>query len=186
MGEFASYTIFDGQCRYLIYPFPQSKLEQFVDVLFLLAPLTSIQLSPTLVFEESDEVLQSVFTAPDTLHRAYMPSRVQLVDWVKRIKLPHPKLANFKLGIGWNVVEDIDCDMEATDDELLTFAYSEPTEDDDIASPECKMTELKDDLFKYTVDTDLLKYVHQVLEDAWRLAQEEDWEDSSDSNGSSE
>jgi hypothetical protein len=151
-----------------------------------MAPLTGIQLLPTLIFENSDEVLHSVFTAPDTLHRAYMPSRAQLVDWVTHIKMRHPKLTDFDLGIGWNVVDDIDCDMEAMDKDLLTFEYSEPTENDDNTSPACKMTELKDDLLQYTVDTDLIKYIHQVLEDAWLLAQEEDWEDSSDSNGSSE
>lgn len=146
-------------------------MEQLVDSFLRLAPLTNIHLVPYLIFEDTDEVLDSVFPTPGTLHEAYIPSKARLGEWVTRITRRRPTLTYFEISIGWDVYDDIACPEAEKGDDLFTFYYSKysghrraaEASAASKASTSPAAQALEDDPFEYTVGTEFIKHVHQVL-----------------------
>jgi hypothetical protein len=173
--------------------FLQDALEDVLDVVIDVDSLNNIFLMPTLIFDNTDEVLQTIFTSTDekvTLHETLMPSRERLEKWVGLIKARRPDLERFRLEINWDTF--VDDPPPPQEDNLLIFQYSELGKDDtteweDIepsgsvhcntdypysgmngldAGPDDRRAALADDLFSYAIDSTAVKLVYEVLKNA--------------------
>lgn len=168
-------------------------MEDVVDAVIDVTSLTNIFLTPTLIFDNTDEVLQTICTSTDdkvTLHESVMPSRERLEEWVGLIKTRCPNLERFRLEINWDTF--VDDSRPPKDNSLLLFQYSELGKDDttqweDIepsdsvhcntdypysgmngldAGPDDSKAALSDDLFSYTIDSTAVKFVYEILKNA--------------------
>lgn len=157
--------------------------------------LTDILLTPTFVFDNTDEVLQLIFTSANdtvTLHASVIPSRTRLEAWAQRMKARRPDLKRFRLRINWDTF--VSDDPPPLDNDMLLFEYAEPGHVDSVPWAGGKSVDLADggmctcgtctcgarsggnaadqtspsadDGFSYTLNSKNIKVVYDMMKDA--------------------